>query len=142
MRLMGVFGSSANSAKDGVEQASGGCADITPGRLPAEQYKQNFSDLVPPLDQKAALVEANRCYFCYDAPCVEACPTGIDIPGFIRKIATGNVRGSAIRILEANIFGGSCARICPTEILCERACVRTAQEDKPVLIGLLQRYAT
>jgi glutamate synthase (NADPH/NADH) small chain len=142
MRLMGVFGSSASSDKDGVGQASGGGADIAPGRLPAEQYRENFSDLVPPLDQKAALVEANRCYFCYDAPCVDACPTGIDIPGFIRKIATGNMRGSAIRIFEANIFGGSCARICPTEVLCEQACVRTAQEKKPVLIGLLQRYAT
>jgi glutamate synthase (NADPH/NADH) small chain len=116
--------------------------DIAAGRLPAERYAKNFGDLVPPLDRKAALVEADRCYFCYDAPCVEACPTGIDIPGFIRKIATDNVRGSAVRILEANIFGGSCARVCPTEVLCEQACVRTAQEDKPVLIGLLQRYAT
>jgi dihydropyrimidine dehydrogenase (NAD+) subunit PreT len=142
MRLMGVFGSSASSGKDGMGQASDGSSDIASGRLPAEQYRENFSDLVPPLDQKAALVEADRCYFCYDAPCMEACPTGIDIPGFIRKIATGNMRGSAIRILEANIFGGSCARICPTEVLCEQACVRTAQEKKPVLIGLLQRYAT
>jgi glutamate synthase (NADPH/NADH) small chain len=142
VRLMGVFGSSASSGKDGVERASGGGADIAPGRLSEEQYRENFSDLVPPLDQKAALAEANRCYFCYDAPCIEACPTGIDIPGFIRKIATDNVRGSAIRILEANILGGSCARICPTEVLCEQACVRTAQENKPILIGLLQRYAT
>lgn len=116
--------------------------DIATGRLQAEQYTENFDDLVPVLDRKTALVEANRCYFCYDAPCIEACPTGIDIPGFIRKIATDNVRGSAVRILEANIFGGACARVCPTEILCEQACVRNAQENKPVTIGRLQRYAT
>ncbi|MGQ3073842.1 MAG: NAD(P)-dependent oxidoreductase [Ferrovibrionaceae bacterium] len=116
--------------------------DIATGRLKAEQYTENFDDLVPVLDRKTALVEANRCYFCYDAPCIEACPTGIDIPGFIKKIATDNVRGSAVRILEANIFGGACARVCPTEILCEQACVRNAQENKPVTIGRLQRYAT
>ncbi len=116
--------------------------DIAAGRLKADQYADNFDDLVPVLDRKTALVEANRCYFCYDAPCVEACPTGIDIPGFIKKIATDNVRGSAVRILEENIFGGACARVCPTEILCEQACVRTAQENKPVTIGRLQRYAT
>ncbi len=116
--------------------------DIAAGRLKAEQYADNFDDLVPVLDRKTALVEANRCYFCYDAPCIEACPTGIDIPGFIKKIATDNVRGSAVRILEQNIFGGACARVCPTEILCEQSCVRTAQENKPVTIGRLQRYAT
>jgi glutamate synthase (NADPH/NADH) small chain len=88
------------------------------------------------------VVEASRCYFCYDAPCMEACPTGIDIPGFIKKIATGNLRGSAVRILEQNIFGGSCARVCPTEILCEGACVRMAEEERPVRIGALQRRAT
>ncbi len=146
MRFMRVFGTS--TAEDGDGQVRQGPSrsssgpDIAPGRLPLEQYQKNFNDLVPALDRKAALAEANRCYFCYDAPCIEACPTGIDIPGFIRKIATDNVRGSAVRILEANIFGGSCARICPTEILCEQACVRTTQENKPVLIGLLQRYAT
>jgi dihydropyrimidine dehydrogenase (NAD+) subunit PreT len=95
-----------------------------------------------PLTSDEARVEADRCYYCYDAPCVEACPTGIDIPGFIGKIRTGNVRGSAITILESNIFGGSCARVCPTEILCEEACVREAQEGKPVKIGSLQRHAT
>jgi glutamate synthase (NADPH/NADH) small chain len=88
------------------------------------------------------VVEADRCYFCHDAPCVEACPTDIDIPGFIRGIATGNLKGAATTILEQNIFGGTCARVCPTEILCERACVRTAQEHRPVDIGALQRHAT
>ncbi len=95
--------------------------DIAPERLDAEAYRANFGDIHPRLERKTALVEANRCYFCYDAPCVEACPTGIDIPGFIKQIATDNVEGSGLRILEANIFGGACARVCPTEILCERA---------------------
>jgi dihydropyrimidine dehydrogenase (NAD+) subunit PreT len=117
-------------------------ADIAAGRLASEQYAENFDDLHPTLDRDAALVEASRCYFCHDAPCIEACPTAIDIPGFIRKIATGNVKGSALRILEANIMGGTCSRVCPTEILCEDACVRNAQERKPVRIGRLQRYAT
>lgn len=116
--------------------------DIAANRLPREDYERNFDDIEPPLDRKQALVEASRCYFCHDAPCLEACPTGIDIPGFIRKIATDNVKGSAITILEQNIMGGACARVCPTEILCEQACVRTAQEGKPVNIGALQRYAT
>ncbi len=141
MRFMRVFGQPA-AVQNGQETSGVNQPDITPRRLPLQQYEDNFGDLVPPLDREAALVEANRCYFCYDAPCMEACPTGIDIPGFIKKIATDNVRGSAVRILEANIFGGSCARVCPTEVLCERACVRTAQENRPVLIGLLQRYAT
>jgi len=116
--------------------------DIAANRLSAEQYQRHFDDVEPPLDRKRALVEASRCHFCYDAPCLEACPTGIDIPGFIRKIATDNIKGSAITILEENIMGGACARVCPTEILCEQACVRTAQEGKPVDIGALQRYAT
>jgi dihydropyrimidine dehydrogenase (NAD+) subunit PreT len=117
-------------------------SDIAAGRLPGAQYAENFDDLNPTLDRDEAVIEATRCYFCYDAPCVEACPTSIDIPGFIRKIATDNVKGSAIRILEANIMGGACARVCPTEILCEDACVRNEQERKPVRIGRLQRYAT
>jgi glutamate synthase (NADPH/NADH) small chain len=116
--------------------------DIRAGRLPDSAYAENFSDVHPPLDRKAALVEASRCYFCYDAPCIEACPTGIDIPSFIRKISTDNVRGAAQDILEENILGGACARVCPTEVLCQQACVRMAQESKPVQIGLLQRYAT
>jgi glutamate synthase (NADPH/NADH) small chain len=116
--------------------------DIASGRLDAATLAANFADAHPPLSPAQAIVEAERCYFCYDAPCVEACPTGIDIPSFIRKIATGNLRGSAQTILEANIFGGSCARVCPTEELCERACVHTAQEGKPIQIGALQRRAT
>src|SRR5262245_28442731 len=117
--------------------------DIAAGRLGAAEYEAGFeADSKPPLDAQRALVEADRCYFCHDAPCVQACPTGIDIPGFIRKIQTGNLKGSAITILEQNIFGGACARVCPTEVLCEQACVRNLAEDKPVTIGLLQRHAT
>jgi len=117
-------------------------SDIAAGRLSAEDYARNFDDLTPPLDGVTAPVEAARCYFCYDAPCIEACPTGIDIPSFIRKIQTGNVKGSALTILDANIMGGACARVCPTEVLCEDACVRNKGENKPVKIGRLQRYAT
>ena len=117
-------------------------ADIAAGRLDAATLARNFADAHPPLSPHEALVESARCYFCHDAPCIEACPTGIDIPGFIRAISTGNLRGAAREILEANIFGGTCARVCPTEILCEGACVRTAEEDRPVRIGALQRHAT
>ena len=116
--------------------------DIVPGRLTAEEYAANFSDLHPPLDKHQAFVEADRCYFCYDAPCVQACPTGIDIPMFIREILTDNPKGAAETILSANILGGMCARVCPTETLCEEACVRETAEGKPVRIGELQRYAT
>ena len=115
---------------------------IVGGRLPIEQYEDNFSDLHPPLDHHEALVEADRCYFCYDAPCMHACPTSIDIPMFIRQIATGNPLGSAKTIFDQNILGGMCARVCPTETLCEEACVRETAEGKPVQIGRLQRYAT
>ena len=117
-------------------------AGIAAGRLSPAAYEANFGDVEPPLDAKRALVDSSRCYFCYDAPCIEACPTGIDIPNFIRKIATGNVKGAAVTILEENIFGGACARVCPTEVLCEQACVRNLSEDKPVDIGALQRFAT
>ena len=116
--------------------------DIAAGRLDATQLAANFADAHPPLSPAQAVVEANRCYFCHDAPCVEACPTAIDVPSFIRKIASGNLLGSAQTILEANVLGGSCARVCPTEELCERACVHTAQEGKPIQIGALQRHAT
>jgi dihydropyrimidine dehydrogenase (NAD+) subunit PreT len=116
--------------------------DVKPGRLSACQYTHNFSDAHPPLTSVQALIEAERCYYCYDAPCVNACPTGIDIPSFIRRIGEDNLRGAAKAILEANIFGGMCARVCPTEVLCEQACVRNTNEDKPVEIGLLQRHAT
>lgn len=115
---------------------------IAAGRLAPEDYRSGFSDLHPPLGHHEALVEADRCYFCYDAPCVNACPTSIDIPLFIREIATGNPLGSAKTIFDQNIFGGMCARVCPTETLCEQACVREAAEGKPVRIGLLQRHAT
>jgi glutamate synthase (NADPH/NADH) small chain len=116
--------------------------DIRPHRLDKAEIDRNFADLHEPLSRSEALIEADRCYFCYDAPCTTACPTGIDIPGFIQKIRSDNIRGSARTILRENIMGGMCARVCPTEVLCEEACVRNAHEDKPVEIGLLQRYAT
>ncbi len=116
--------------------------DVKTGRLAAEQYGENFGDAHPPLTPVQALIEAERCYYCYDAPCVAACPTGIDIPSFVRRIGEKNLRGAARAILEANVFGGMCARVCPTEVLCEQACVRNTNEDKPVEIGLLQRHAT
>ena len=116
--------------------------DIATGRLPAQDYLANFGELRPPLDHHQAVVEADRCYFCFDAPCVAACPTGIDVPMFIRQILTDNPLGAAATILSANILGGMCARVCPTETLCEEACVRQAAEGRPVRIGQLQRYAT
>jgi dihydropyrimidine dehydrogenase (NAD+) subunit PreT len=115
---------------------------IAPGRLDAEALDQNFADLHPPLDGHEALVAADRCYFCHDAPCITACPTSIDIPLFIRQIATGTPEAAAKTIFDQNILGGMCARVCPTETLCEEACVREVAEGKPVLIGQLQRYAT
>ena len=124
------------------EIASMPLPDIKPGRLSACQYTDNFGDAHPPLTPVQALIEAERCYYCFDAPCVTACPTGIDIPSFIRRIGEDNLRGAAKAILEANVFGGMCARVCPTEVLCEQACVRNTNEDKPVEIGLLQRHAT
>jgi len=111
-------------------------------KLSEEQIKANFTDMHPPLTASQAYIEACRCYFCFDAPCTAACPTGIDIPEFVKRIQSGNIRGSAHKILEANIMGGMCARVCPTEVLCEEACVRNTNESKPVAIGLLQRYAT
>jgi dihydropyrimidine dehydrogenase (NAD+) subunit PreT len=116
--------------------------EIRSGRLAAEDYARNFADSHPPLTPNQALVESDRCYFCYDAPCLHACPTQIDIPSFIRKIATGNVKGAAHDILKQNIMGAVCARVCPTEVLCEGACVRNHHEHKPVAIGALQRHAT
>ena len=115
---------------------------VVGGRLTPSEYADNFSDLHPPLDAHEALVEADRCYFCYDAPCMNACPTSIDIPLFIREIATGNPVGAAKTIFDQNILGGMCARVCPTETLCEEVCVREIAEGKPVQIGRLQRYAT
>jgi glutamate synthase (NADPH/NADH) small chain len=116
--------------------------DIRSHRLDKDEVARNFDDLHPPLTRSEALIEADRCYFCYEAPCTTACPTGIDIPGFIQKIRSDNLRGSAHTILKENIMGGMCARVCPTEVLCEEACVRNSHEEKPVEIGLLQRYAT
>ena len=112
------------------------------GRLSEDEIKQNFCDMHPPLSASQAYIEACRCYYCFDAPCTTACPTDIDIPEFIKRIQCGNVKGSAHKILEQNIMGAMCARVCPTEELCEEACVRNTHEYKPVAIGLLQRYAT
>jgi glutamate synthase (NADPH/NADH) small chain len=115
--------------------------DLKAGRLSPADYASNFADAHPPLTRPQALIEAERCYYCYDAPCQTACPTGIDVPSFIQRIAQDNVRGAAEAILTANPLGGMCARVCPTEVLCEQACVRNTNEGKPVEIGMLQRYA-
>lgn len=115
---------------------------IVSSRLSAADYDANFSDLHPALDEHEALVASDRCYFCYDAPCMTACPTSIDIPLFIRQIQTGNAIGAARTIFDQNILGGMCARVCPTETLCEQACVRNTAEHRPVEIGRLQRFAT
>jgi dihydropyrimidine dehydrogenase (NAD+) subunit PreT len=111
-------------------------------RLPAQALAQNFADIAPTFDAHEARVAADRCYFCYDAPCMTACPTSIDIPLFIRQIATGTPDAAARTILSQNIMGGMCARVCPTETLCEEVCVREVAEGKPVEIGRLQRFAT
>jgi len=112
------------------------------GRLSVAEIADNFGDLHPRLNDHEALVAADRCYFCHDAPCMTACPTSIDIPLFIRQIATGTAEAAARTIFSQNILGGMCARVCPTETLCEEVCVRETAEGKPVLIGQLQRYAT
>ena len=117
-------------------------AGLVAGRLTPDAYARNFADAHPPLTRAQAQIEAERCYYCHDAPCIAACPTGIDIPSFIQRIAQGNERGAARGILEANPLGGMCARVCPTEVLCEQACVRDGQDAKPVEIGQLQRHAT
>ena len=100
-----------------------------------------FQDLHPAFDKQAAIPEANRCLFCFDAPCASACPTHIDVPRFIKKIASGNLAGSARTILDANILGASCARACPVEVLCEGACVLHRYNKQPIQIGRLQRFA-
>ena len=107
---------------DGKQRQDG----IVSDRLDATAYQDNFQDLHPPLASHEALVASDRCYFCYDAPCMTACPTAIDIPMFIRQISTGNTEGAAKTIFDQNILGGMCARVCPTETLCEQACVREA----------------
>lgn len=115
--------------------------DIRAGRRTPAQYAAAFADAAPRFSRTQALVEAERCLYCHDAPCIQACPTGIDVPSFIKRIADDNLRGAARTILEANPLAGTCARACPTEELCEQVCVRTAQQGKPVEIGRLQRYA-
>jgi glutamate synthase (NADPH/NADH) small chain len=102
----------------------------------------DFADIAPALTPDYALLEADKCLFCHDAPCTIACPTHIDVPAFIKKIATGNLRGSARVILEANPLGHSCARACPVEVLCEGACVLNDRDEQPIKIALLQRHAT
>ncbi len=110
--------------------------------LPASAIAANMAEIKPPLRPQEASVEANRCLFCFDAPCIMACPTGIDIPAFIKKIAFGNPAGAAKTILTANILGASCARVCPTQVLCEGACVLDDRDEQPIQIGRLQRFAT
>jgi dihydropyrimidine dehydrogenase (NAD+) subunit PreT len=114
---------------------------LSPKLTPAVA-EANFADIHPAFTQQEAIIESNRCLFCFDAPCIQACPTGIDIPSFIKKIANGNLTGSARTILSANILGASCARVCPTEVLCEGACVVLDREGSAVKIGRLQRHAT
>ena len=126
---------------DLIATAHNGRTGISAGRLSEDDCNRNFCEMHVPLERNAARVEAERCYFCFDAPCAEACPTGIDIPGFIRMIANGNAPGAAGLILKENILGGTCARACPVETLCEGVCVRNHGDDRPVNIGLLQRYA-
>ncbi len=116
--------------------------DIQSGRLSADEISRNYCDLHAPLTEYQAIQESARCLFCHDAPCTEACPTDIDIPGFIRKIASGNINGAAKSILDENIMGNTCGNVCPVEELCEQVCVKNTAEEKPVVIGQLQRYAT
>src|SRR5215475_5943395 len=110
-------------------------------KLAPAQLEDNFADINPPLTPSLALEAASRCLFCYDAPCIKACPTEINIPQFIRQILTQNLVGSARTILSANVLGHSCGRVCPTSVLCEGACVLNAEGKKPVEIGKLQRYS-
>ncbi|MCB2378009.1 FAD-dependent oxidoreductase [Hymenobacter sp. BT635] len=106
------------------------------------EFHANFAQLKPRMNSTEALYESSRCLFCFDAPCIKACPSGIDVPQFIRQINTGNTTGAALTIYEANYFGNACGKVCPTEVLCEGACVYTEQDMKPIEIGRLQSYAT
>ena len=116
---------------------------ISDNRLTKEQYEQNFADIRPPFENKtAAVVEANRCIFCYDAPCTKSCPTHIDVPKFIKQITTDNVKGSAHTIFSSNIMGAGCSKVCPVEKLCEGACVYNLLEEEPIQIARLQQYST
>ncbi|MBV8731604.1 MAG: NAD(P)-dependent oxidoreductase [Acidobacteriia bacterium] len=120
---------------------------MTGGLPPAYPFEDHpevarrFPDLHPPFDSHEAFTEANRCLYCFDAPCTAACPTHIDVPRFIKKIATGNLTGSALTILDANVLGASCSRVCPVDVLCEGACVLLRYNKRPIAIGRLQRYA-
>src|SRR5579864_3181479 len=109
--------------------------------LSPEKFASAFADIHPAFEPQAATVEATRCLFCFDAPCTVACPTHIDVPRFIKKISTRNLRGSAMTILESNILGLSCSRVCPVDVLCERACVMHGYNKQPIEIGRLQRHA-
>ncbi len=116
---------------------------IIHNRLTKEQYAENFSDIHPPFEShSAALVDANRCLFCYDAPCTKSCPTGIDVPKFIKQITTDNIKGSAHTIFSANIMGAGCSKVCPVEKLCEGSCVFNLLDEPPISIAKLQRYST
>lgn len=116
---------------------------ITKNRLTSDQYKENFADIHPPFETKeAAMVEANRCLFCYDAPCMKSCPTSIDVPKFIKQITTENIKGSARTIFSSNIMGAGCSKVCPVEKLCEGACVYNLMDEVPIPIAKLQRYST
>ena len=106
-----------------------------------QKFAASFAEIHPPLNRREALAEANRCLYCFDAPCSNACPTHIDVPGFIKKIASENLGGSAMTILNANILGLSCARVCPVDVLCEAACVMHRYNKRPIEIGRLQRHA-
>jgi dihydropyrimidine dehydrogenase (NAD+) subunit PreT len=116
---------------------------IASNRLSKEDYEKNFSDIHPPFETPdAALVEANRCLFCYDAPCTKSCPTGIDVPKFIKQITTDNIKGSAHTIFNSNIMGAGCSKVCPVEKLCEGSCVYNLMHEDPIPIAKLQRYST
>lgn len=116
---------------------------IANNRLTESQYQQNFADIHPPFETKdAAMVEANRCLFCYDAPCTKLCPTSINIPKFIKQITTENIKGSAHTIFQSNIMGAGCSKVCPVEKLCEGACVYNNMDETPINIAKLQRYST
>jgi len=116
---------------------------ITNNKLSIQQYAENFSDIHPPFEtQNAALVEANRCLFCYDAPCIKSCPTGINVPKFIKQITTDNIKGSAHTIFLSNIMGAGCSKVCPVEKLCEGSCVFNLMDEPPIPIAKLQRYST
>src|SRR6186713_3032040 len=116
---------------------------IASNKLTAEQYAENFSDIHPPFETyNAAMVEANRCLFCYDAPCIKSCPTGINVPKFIKQIVTDNVKGSAHTIFLSNIMGAGCSKVCPVEKLCEGSCVFNLMDEPPIPIAKLQRYST